>query len=185
MAARRPPGDVMRVMVAFSQSLDAIRWARSQAIECWGPLVVESPVFDFDQTDYYRDAMGADLKKVLWAHQPLSDPGNLAGWKRQAIGWEEEYQRGGDRDLQRVLNLDPGYVTEAKLVLATTKDRDHRIYLNEGIHAEVTLVYQKRQWQPLPWTYPDFRQGHYFPFLDQCRVSLRERYSPPDVKGKS
>jgi hypothetical protein len=75
----------------------------------------------------------------------------------------------------RPLNLDPGYLTEAKLVLASTKDRDHRVYLDRGIYAEVTLHYQRgRGWQPRPWTYPDYRSEPYLQFFTRCRQYLRK-----------
>ena len=149
--------------------------ALEQAIEQWGPVALESELFDFDQTDYSRGQMGADLKKVLWAHQQLADPAGLADWKNQAGEWETQCQRVNGGDVARSLNLDPGYLTEAKLVLATTKDSDHRIYLKDGIFAEVTLYYHKQQWQSRPWTYPDFAAADYHPFHTRCRNQLRER----------
>lgn len=72
----------------------------------------------------------------------------------------------------RPLNLDPGYLTPAKLVLASTKDHAHRIYLRDGIFAEVTLVYRKGKWQPLEWTYPDYRRDDYQQFFTRCRERL-------------
>lgn len=175
MQSSREHAGVLRIMVAFSQSTAALQWALEQAIEQWGPVALESELFDFDQTDYYRGQMGADLKKVLWAHQQLADPAGLADWKNQAGEWETQCQRVNGGDVARSLNLDPGYLTEAKLVLATTKDRDHRIYLKDGIFAEVTLYYHKQQWQSRPWTYPDFAAADYHPFLTRCRNQLRER----------
>ena len=67
------------------------------------------------------------------------------------------------------MNFDPGYITAAKLVLASTKDHAHRIYLQRGIYAEVTLAFRHRQWQPLDWTYPDYRREDYQQFFSQCR----------------
>jgi hypothetical protein len=73
----------------------------------------------------------------------------------------------------RPLNLDPGYLTPAKLVLASTKDHAHRIYLSRGIYAEVTLFYKDRHWQPREWTFPDYRRADYQEFFSQCRAYLR------------
>ena len=72
----------------------------------------------------------------------------------------------------RPLNLDPGYITAAKLVLASTKDHAHRIYLQDGIYAEVTLAYRHRAWQPLEWTYPDYRRADFQEFFTRCREFL-------------
>jgi hypothetical protein len=73
------------------------------------------------------------------------------------------------------LNLDPGYLTAAKLVLASTKDHAHRIYLRGGVYAEVTLNFRAGQWQMLPWTYPDYRRDDYQSFFTTCRELLMRR----------
>jgi hypothetical protein len=70
---------------------------------------------------------------------------------------------------RRRINLDPGYVTAAKLVLATTKDFSHRIYLGDGIYAEVTLNFAKHGCRPFAWTYPDFRAERYWGFFEEVR----------------
>ncbi|MEE2686169.1 MAG: DUF4416 family protein [Planctomycetota bacterium] len=169
-------------MVAFSQSPEALAWARQLLVENWGPIAMESDLFDFDQTDYYRDEMGANLKKVIWAFELPADPGELASWKRQSNSWEGNCQSPSGDKVERPLNLDPGYLSEAKLVLATTKDRDHRIYLGQGIFAECTLYFHKRQWQPHDWTYPDFCSAPYRAFLLDCRDYLRERSRQESVE---
>lgn len=73
----------------------------------------------------------------------------------------------------RPLNLDPGYLTEAKLVLASTKDHAHRIYLSQGIYAEVTLSFRRGHWRHHDWTYPDYRRADYHAFFTQCRDYFR------------
>jgi hypothetical protein len=95
--------------------------------------------------------------------------------KRQTNDWELEYARQGGHAEPRPLNLDPGYLTLAKLVLASTKDHAHRLYLARGIYAEVTLSYKDRQWQPHPWTFPDYRRVDYQAFFDRCRNLLHAR----------
>ena len=75
----------------------------------------------------------------------------------------------------RPLNLDPGYLTSAKLVLASTKDHAHRIYLSRGIYAEVTLHYQDRGWQHHEWTFPDYRRADYQEFFTHARDHLRRQ----------
>jgi hypothetical protein len=89
--------------------------------------------------------------------------------KLQTNDWEAEYARQGRHDDPRPLNLDPGYLTPAKLVLASTKDHAHRIYLARGIYAEVTLSFKDRQWRAHPWTFPDYRRADYQQFFSECR----------------
>ena len=166
---------VLLVMAVFSRYGESIDWARQQAERTWGPLALESPRWDFTQTDFYEAEMGTGLVKMLLAFERLIDPQQLADIKLQSNQWETTYQQTCQLPETRPLNLDPGYVSEAKLVLATTKYRDHRLYLQRGIYAEVTLHYYHRKWTPRDWTYPDYRSDEYHLFLDKCRDYLRQR----------
>jgi hypothetical protein len=120
--------------------------------------------------------MGPELRKTFFAFESLADPAGLVDWKEVSNQWEVDYQRLGKHPEQRPLNLDPGYLTEAKLVLASTKDRDHRIYLSRGIYAENTLYFTRGAWRTRPWTYPDYRKADYHAFFGRCREFLRSRY---------
>jgi len=118
--------------------------------------------------------MGDELRKVLVAFDGLEDPAGLATWKLQTNRWESVLASKTNVPESRPVNLDPGYVTQAKLVLATTKDRDHRVYLHSGMFAEVTLTYVGRQWTHHRWTYPSYRTTAVAEFAMQCRSRLRE-----------
>ena len=72
-------------------------------------------------------------------------------------------------DGKRRINLDPGYISQSKLVLATTKNHGHRIYLGKGIYAEVTLRYRNKAFRPWEWTYPDYRTEEYVEILEEIR----------------
>jgi hypothetical protein len=150
----------------------AFEWTSARCVQRYGPVVLSSDPFDFTETDYYTATMGVGLKKQFFAFETLIDSGELAGIKRQTNDWEAEYALLGRHIEQRPLNLDPGYLTPAKLVLGSTKDHAHRIYLRDGIFAEVTLVYRQRSWQPLEWTYPDYRRDDYQRFFTHCRQWL-------------
>ncbi len=166
-----PP--VLVVMAAFSRHTAALEWAAEQATIEWGPVALTSLPFSFVETDYYAATMGTGLQKQFVAFERLMDPGLLPSLKHQTNTWEVEYARSAGHVEARPLNLDPGYITNAKLVLASTKDHAHRIYLEQGIYAEVTLHYRHRRWQPREWTYPDYRRADYHTFFDQCRNYLR------------
>jgi hypothetical protein len=157
------------LVAAASRHDAALEWARLRIEATFGPLALASHAFDFTETDYYAATMGGDLKKQFLAVERLIDPGQLAQIKRQTNEWEADYAAAGLHSEPRPLNLDPGYVTAAKLVLASTKDHAHRLYLQDGIYAEVTLAYRHRAWQPLEWTYPDYRRADYQEFFTRCR----------------
>ncbi|UUO07401.1 DUF4416 family protein [Blastopirellula sp. J2-11] len=175
MGDLKPPRFVLRIVAAFSRYGEALEWGKSQLISQWGPLALESPYFDLVETDYYDDEMGPGLKKCFWAFEDLADSSTLADWKHASNALEVECQQLARWPESRPLNLDPGYITEAKLVLATTKDRSHRIYLRDGIFAEITLQYYQKRWTGAAWTYPDYQRADFQAFFDECRGYLRKQ----------
>jgi hypothetical protein len=177
MALATPHRPVLLVLAAFSRYPEAIEWAKTNAASAWGPLAMQSDLFDHGETNYYDATMGPDLKKTFFALETLVDPAGLPAWKVTTNQWELDYQQLGRHAESRPLNLDPGYLTEAKLILASTKDRDHRIYLDRGIYAENTLFFYRGAWQPRPWTYPDYQRADYHRFFTRCREHLRRKYA--------
>ena len=143
--------------------------AQERLRTAFGPVDVESPVWPFDFTDYYATEMGGGLLRRLIAFEQPIDPGRLAAIKRQTNDLEGLWAAPSPAGLRRRINLDPGYVTASKLVLATTKNFAHRIYLADGIYAEVTLTFRKGGCDVFPWTYPDFKSGRYTEFLLEVR----------------
>jgi len=125
----------------------------------------QSPVFDFDYTDYYRDEMGPDLKKVFLSFSGSVKPDGLVRMKLRTNELEAEWTVRG----KRRINLDPGYMTSAKLVLASTKDFAHRIFLGEGIYGDVQLQFRHGRWRPSAWTFPDYRTTQAKAFFSSVR----------------
>lgn len=171
-----PHSPAVLLLAAFSRDPAALDWTRRRAEDAWGPIAMQSDVFRFAETEYYQQTMGSDLAKVFFALERPFDPAGLAAVKLQTNAWEEEYRRLAGAAETRPLNLDPGYLTLAKLVLASTKDHSHRVYLQGGIYAEVTLHYSDRRWQAREWTYADYRRADYQAFFSRCRQWLHERH---------
>ncbi len=165
---------VLPFIAAFSKYKDLLQEAENKAVSFYGPILCRSEIVTVDQfTNYYHDEMGAGLFKQLWAFENLIDPAVLPDFKNQTNDWEMDAaqnwpQPESDR-VERPLNLDPGYIETGKLILATTKDHAHRIYLRNGIFAEITLMYQNKQWKAFPWTYPDYQCEIFLKFINQCR----------------
>jgi hypothetical protein len=177
MAAITPHRPVLRILAAFSRYPESFDWTRRLLEQAWGPIALQSDLFDHRETTYYEAMMGPDLKKTFFAFKTLVDPAELPQWKTQTNDWETVYQKQSKHPEPRPLNLDPGYLTEAKLILASTKDRDHRIYLSDGIFAENTIHFTKGAWQSRPWTYPDYQRPDYHQFFLLCRDYLRQEYA--------
>jgi hypothetical protein len=175
MAEPRPVVPVLLVVAAFSRHPDALVWARGRLEAAYGPVGLASAAFPFDQTTYYEATMGAGLGKQCLAFRGLIDPGRLAPIKLHTNALERELADGGAYPEARPLNLDPGLLALGKFLLATTKDQAHRVYLRDGIFAEVTLHYRAGAFEPWPWTYADYREPAVRQFLGEARAYYQQR----------
>jgi hypothetical protein len=175
MAEPHTPDPALLVVAAFSRHDSALVWARERLQETYGPLGLASAPFDFHQTTYYEATMGAQLRKQFLAFQTLILPELLPTVKLCTNALENELASSGRYDEPRPLNLDPGLILLGKFVLATTKDQQHRLYLRDGIFAEVTLRFQDKAFEPWPWTYADYREEAVRDFLKECRDYYRRR----------
>jgi len=163
---------VLLIVALCSRYTQALSWAHQRLTHHFGEVLLASETFSFTETDYYTRSMGTNLQKQFLAFTSLVDPATLPTIKGQTNGWESQYAELSKHPELRPLNLDPGYITRAKLVLASTKDHAHRIYLQEGIYAEVTLNYRKGKWRSADWTYPDYRRSDFQNFFTRCRDQL-------------
>jgi hypothetical protein len=136
--------------------------------EILGPIDAESPVWNWDHTDYYEKEMGKGLKRKFLFFSNLINQEGLPDIKIKIIEIERSYTRDG----KRRINLDPGYIHPAKVVLSTRKDYSHRIYLRDGVYAEVTLYYRDQSFHPFPYTYPDFKSKEYIELFNRIRSGL-------------
>ena len=139
----------------------------------FGPLDIRAPIVAWDQTDYYQQEMGAELQRTFLFFERLIAPEQLASIKNMTNQIEKRFSPATSG--KRRINIDPGYITEAKVVLASTKDFSHRIYIGQHIYAEVTLQFREkgRTFVVLEHTYPDFRRKDMIELLNKARGLLR------------
>jgi hypothetical protein len=175
MIAPRIPNPELLVVAAFSRYEAAIVWAREQLVRLFGPVGLESPPFDFIQTNYYAATMGSGLRKRFFAFEDLIAADRLAEVKLKTIALERALAGSGLYQEPRPVNLDPGLLSLGKFLLATTKDQAHRIYLRDGIYAEVTLRFQAGRFETWPWTYADYQLPEVREFLGLAREGYRQR----------
>ncbi|HKM39085.1 MAG TPA: DUF4416 family protein [bacterium] len=135
-----------------------------------GLCIYKSERLPFVHTTYYEAEMGPNLTRIIFAFEALIDPGRLPALKNWSNRLEDNWRTDG----RRQVNIDLGYVSLAKVVLATTKDHAHRLYLGEGIFGEVTLYYCGGEFQAWPWTYPDYASPSYRKLFNTVR-SLHRR----------
>jgi hypothetical protein len=134
----------------------------------WGAIDFFSEVRPFDFTGYYEKEMGRPLYRRWAFFRELVPQDQLAEIKWQSLGLEKQWMVEG----KRRLNLDPGLITAERLVLATGKNFSHRIYLGKGIFGDLTLIFLKGTYQPLAWTYPDYKDEQAIGMFNR----IREKY---------
>jgi len=134
----------------------------------WGAVDRESQAFPFDLTDYYETEMGPGLVRRFMSFRKLATPESLPSLKLRTIALEQDLRRESGA-AGRPVNIDPGYVTAAALVMATAKDFSHRIPIGGGIYAHLELLFTRSGIRALDWTYPDLRREACGEFLRKVR----------------
>lgn len=177
MGTPLPHAPTLLFAAVFSRHVAALDWVWGRIEENWGAIALASQRIPIVETNYYNRLMGEGLLKQLLAIDGDFDPSRLADIKLESNRWESEFAEAHDFPEERPLNIDPGYVTPMKVVLASTKDRAHRIYLRDGIYAEECLYFHAHAWQGRPWTYPDYLRADYHAFLLKVRDRLVRRLS--------
>lgn len=155
----------------IAADLTLLQEAEAALTKQWDKIDSSSEIIPFDFTDYYHPEMGRELYRCWLSFEGLMDPGQLVRLKGEANKLEESFAING----KRRVNIDPGYLTMAKIVLASTKDFNHRIYIGGGIYAEVTMYYRHDKFVTLAWTYPDYQCETALKFFTNTRVKLREQ----------
>ncbi|MCM8783477.1 MAG: DUF4416 family protein [Candidatus Omnitrophica bacterium] len=159
------PKPVKLIMGMISSKIELFDKIKNVLEQKFGKVDLESDIFPFNKTDYYEQEMGKDLKRKFLSFKKLISPDKIARIKIFTNKLEKRFAL-NDR---RQINLDPGYLTDSKLVLATTKNYYHRIYLEKGIYAEVTLYFKKESFCYFETTYPDYRTFPYIDFFNTVR----------------
>ena len=157
------------VLVSHSKLLPDVEQRLSGT---FGPIDHRSPVIPFDFTDYYEPEMGDIIDRVFFSFERLIEADRLPEIKRQTNQLEEELAP-LLQSVKRPVNLDPGYIEQAKVILASTKNFYHRIYLGRGIFGEVTMHFKNNTFQFFPWTYPDYQSKDYQEFFLKLRHIYR------------
>jgi len=180
---KSPPS--VRFVAVFSAEDRFLRIALERLEAHWGKIASLGQAFDFVESPYYLrtmlvprpsetslDRTPRALRKQMALFADPYDPAELAADKLQSNRWERDWTEeltSSQDDSKRLVNIDPGYLSMTKLVLASTKNREHRIYLRDGIYAEVTLAFRDQVWTSMPWTYADYQRPDVLEFLKLAR----------------
>lgn len=172
LKAPKPVKLIVGILAADEYCLDSAIGALTAE---FGKADFVSDVWPFENTDYYNSETGENISRQFASFEKLIEPDELAKIKHKTNKLEQRLATQLALDLPRPVNLDPGVIEPSKLVLATTKNYSHRIYIGKKMYAEVTLIFDKGRWCPFEYTYPDYRQQCYFDFFDRVRTRLLEQ----------
>ncbi len=178
---REPPPAKLIVGLLF-RDFEIRREALAQLTALYGPLDFATRAEPFSYTSYYDREMGEGILRQVVSFQDLAAADALPRIKHQTNLIETRLSS----DAKRRINIDPGFLSEERVVLATGKNYTHRVYLRDGIYADLTLIYQKGGFRALPWTYPDYREANLLHYLGALRRKLifqRKEKVPGDSQG--
>jgi Domain of unknown function (DUF4416) len=163
------------VLVANSKFIPQVE---ERLIAAFGVIDHRSGVITFDFTNYYEAEMGDIIDRIFFSFERLIEANQLPEIKRQTNQLETDLApilKTSATNVKRPVNLDPGYIEQAKVILASTKNFYHRIYLGQGIFGEVTMHFRNNTYQFFPWTYPDYQSKDYQEFFLKMRQVLRNQ----------
>ncbi|MDY6821377.1 MAG: DUF4416 family protein [Deferribacterota bacterium] len=135
-----------------------------------GQVLFNTKVFDFIHTDYYNDKMVTPLKKCFIVYTLIDYPHRLPVLKRLFVNLEKKYIYLN----KRMFNIDIGYIALEKIVVASTKNFSHRIYLKGGIYGDLQFIRKDGKYRPLQWTFQDYKQDFVLSFFERARNYLKK-----------
>ena len=168
MSTPNESDDVKLICSLFSPEEKLVDNVINELKDKFGPTDWISPGLFFDRTRYYEREMGWPLYRRFITFRELIRPEEIIEAKLFTNGIENRYLK----NAKRQVNIDPGYISLERLVLATGKNYTHRIYLSKGIFADLTLVFHKGSFEPLEWTYRDYSDPETIDKLN----NIREKY---------
>lgn len=171
MSTPNDSDNVKLISSLFSSERGLIDKVILEMEELFGPIDTISPWLFFDRTRYYEKEMGWPLHRRFTTFKNLIKPEDLPGKKLSTNKIEESYSNAENRRI----NIDPGYISLERLVLATGKNYTHRIYLSKGIYADLTLVFHKGSFSPLEWTYRDYSDPAVIEFFNNQREKYKKQ----------
>jgi len=183
MAGVRTPLPVQLVAGLIANPKEGFERARAELVKAFGETDLESPAWDFDFTDYYAREMGEGLARQFVAFGALAQLDGLQRVKLVTNDIEARIAGTSACGVRRPVNIDPGYVCHSKLVLFSTKDFSHRIYVGDNIYAENTLEWRGGEFVEHPWTFPDYRTEKYRNFFAKVRVNYERKLKLPGFRA--
>ena len=183
------PKPAKLIISMFTSDKNLFDLYKEKLIKRFGEVDIESNAQPFNFTDYYEEEFGKKLMQKLFSFSTLIRQDELAEIKIITNDLESNFGKENIKKNmpchKRKINLDPGYITLDKYILASTKNGPSRIYLNQGIYAEITLRFINKSFVTCEYTYPNYKTDKYIFFLNSVRqkykLQLRDNSNVNDI----
>lgn len=175
MGKVRPPEKAVLFMAILIKEQELFEEMNSLLQKEFGEILFKTPLQDWNWTDYYKDEMGEGIKRAFIFFKHVIDSSELSEIKLKTNKLEERFSVNN----KRRVNLDPGYITPSKVVLASTKNYCHRIYIGKGIYAEITLYYKDNSFKPHIFTYRDYASPETISTFNTVREIIKDLFKAP------
>ena len=167
MSKPKSPQPVKLVVSIITGNIDHFENVCEKLVKKFNEIDYTSEPLIFDFTDYYEKELGKDLIRHIVSFKKLINPGMLPQIKLFTNDIEDQFlKEGGNRSV----NVDPGYIALCHFVLASCKNFTHRPYLGDGVYADLTLVFRKKTFHALEWTFPDYASDGLINILNGIRA---------------
>jgi Domain of unknown function (DUF4416) len=170
MASGKPREEALLFAGCLFSSQDIYEAARAALRKDLGNILLETPPLPWKHSDYYAEELGSPLFRTFIFFNTVIDTSVLPDIKLTVMHMEKEFSKGG----KRRINIDPGYLSLAKVVLSSRKNYSHRIYLGKLVFAELELIFKEGSFHPLPYTYTDYRDEANIRTFQKARRLLKE-----------
>lgn len=168
MALPEYPEKVQYFIAVLWRELSALEKLKQVLPHYFGSLDFVGNPYPFDLSDYYLPEMGDQLQRSMISFLNLENPDFLVQSKLQSNEIENQFSKNN----QRSVNIDIGYLDHNKVVLASCKNAGQKIYLSQGIYADLILRYKARKYHPFEWSFLDFKEDRY----QEDLLEIRKRY---------
>jgi uncharacterized protein DUF4416 len=165
-----PP--VKLLIALLTSDLQIMEEVERRLCAAYGAIEDRTEIFLFTFPGPFQREMGENLKKRIICFETLLPIEQLPEVKKFTNDLEWEYREHLQERSRRVINLDPGYLTLSKVLLASTRNYSHHVYLKDGVYGELLLRFHRGALRNLPWTYADYRSHLAHSFF----TKVRERY---------
>jgi len=177
MARRQTPPPGRLVVSIIYSSIDALADALKLLERQFGRVQYETIETTYSATTYAEE-MGDSLQRRFFSFEKPVERDRLPQIKTACQKIEKQFGDHVDDFTFRTVNLDPGILTPDNLVMASTREYNHRIYLSDGVFADLVLVFAKGRFVRMPWTISDFYHGEAIEFFLRVRASFELMEEP-------